>query len=59
MIARVVEASGAQVLPPIGDGSALITAFYAQLCVDADLRTKAPEIAALAGRLFIEAENAA
>ena len=59
MTARVVESSGAQVLPPIGDGSALITAFYAQLCVDADLRAKAPQIAALAGRLYLEAENAA
>lgn len=59
MTARIVESSGAQVLPPIGDGSALITAFYAQLCVDADLRAKAPEIAALAGRLYLEAENAA
>ena len=59
MTARVMESSGAQVLPSIGDGSALITAFYAQLCVDADLRTKAPQIAALAGRLHLEAENAA
>ena len=59
MTARVVEASGAQVLPSIGDGRAKVTGWQAQLCVDADLRAKAPQIAALAGRLYLEAENAA
>ena len=59
MTARVVESSGAQVLPSIGDGRSTVTGWQAQMCVDADLRAKAPQIAALAGRLFIETENAA
>ena len=49
----LTEATGAQILPPVNDESATVSAYYAHLAADADQRTKFPEYAALAGALEV------
>ena len=49
----LLEASGAQVLPHIGDDRALISSWFAQLACSADMRAKYPEWRELAQSLVI------
>lgn len=52
---RVVEAAtGAQILPPVGDERAHAAAWHAHGACDADLRRKSKPHAELAARLMIE-----
>lgn len=55
----VIETGGAQILPPVGDERATVSAWAAHLAADADLRAKSPEYAALAASLFITTEHMA
>lgn len=55
-MSRVVEASGAQVLPMFGDERATTSAWAAFIAVNADVRTKYKPYAELASRLMIEKE---
>lgn len=54
-MSRVIEASGAQLLPRINDPRAVNTSWVAHLCADADLRTKSAGIRGIAGDLFVAA----
>lgn len=54
----LTEATGAQILPPVRDERATISAYYAHLAADADQRTKHPEYAALAAGLVIRRPGA-
>lgn len=49
----VVEASGAQVLPPVGDPRVAVSSWHAMCAADADCRRKSPVFAELAGRLRV------
>lgn len=49
----VVEASGAQVLPPVGDPRARVTSWAAFTVCDADLRARSAEHRELAERLVL------
>jgi len=49
----VVEQSGAQVLPDVRDQRAEVTAWFAHLAADADLRTRSPLFRELAERLEV------
>lgn len=49
----VLERNGAQILPPIGDECATVTAHAAQQCANADHRVKFPVYADLARRLVV------
>ena len=53
MNAVLLEASGAQVLPHIGDDRALIGSWFAQLACSADMRAKYPDWRELAQSLVI------
>lgn len=54
MSAVLVDQSGAQVLPHVGDERALVSSWFAQLACSADMRAKHPEWMALAQSLRIE-----
>ena len=49
----VLERNGAQILPPISDECATVTAWAAKQCADADHRAKHPVYAELASRLVV------
>ena len=51
----VVEANGAQVLPPTGDERATVTSWAAHLACDADLRRRNPIWHGIASRLIVKA----
>ena len=53
-MSRVVQANGAQILPPAGDQRATVTMWVAQQCADADHRTKYPVYADVAAGLKVE-----
>lgn len=53
MSARVVQGSGAQVLPDVGDQRATVSTFHASTCIDADHRAKYPTYAELAASLIV------
>lgn len=53
--ARLLDANGAQILPPAEDSRATTSAWFAHLAADADMRTKHPEYAALAASLTVDA----
>ena len=53
-MSRVVEASGAQVLPSIGDPAVKVTTWAVHCCADADIRTRNRFHRDLAAELFIE-----
>ena len=51
---RVVEASGAQVVPAVGDPQVTFTTWTVHCCANADIRTRSRVHRELAGELFIE-----
>lgn len=54
----LVECStGAQILPPVKHERAKVTAWFAWLACDADLRTKAKEYRELGNRLGMRADG--
>jgi hypothetical protein len=53
MSLRVVQASGAQVLPPVNDPRATLSEYHAASCVDADHRRKSKVFAEMAASLII------
>lgn len=54
MSAVLVDESGAQILPHVGDEQARVSSWFAVLACSADMRAKNPEWMALARSLRIE-----
>ena len=54
-MSRVLQANGAQVLPPSKDQQATVSAWSAHLAADADMRVKYGTYRALAAVLTVEA----
>ena len=50
----VVEANGAQLLPPTGDERATVTSWFAHTLCDADFRSHNPVARSIAARLIVQ-----
>lgn len=57
MTVLVERSTGAQILPPVKHDRATVSAWFAWLTCDADLRTKAKEYRELGNRLGVRADG--